>query len=127
MPTRGTLTASLATVLLAGGLGACGGSGSGGTGTTSTRTPRITAVSFTFRDGVITPATASLSVVTPMLDLGIVSADGRPHAVVVRFGADRVRIVVAPGETATRTVAAKPGRYRIVPDGATEPALLILK
>lgn len=109
--------------------GGCGGDG----GSTVTRTTATTAAQaptqptarFTFTDGGLRPATAVVAAAPEVL-LTIVAADGRPHGVVVQTPAGRVRVVVEPGATRTTPLRGlRAGRrYRVVPDGATEPVTL---
>ncbi|UTI65698.1 cupredoxin domain-containing protein [Paraconexibacter antarcticus] len=83
---------------------------------------------FTFRDGALGPARLVVRPRGSALRLVLVAADGHPHGVVTDVGGRRVRLVVAPGATRQATVAApRPGRYRVVPDGAAPPVLLVVR
>lgn len=88
--------------------------------------PAPPTATLTFTGGSLLPARLTLPA-GPDAELTIVSADGRPHGVVVTVGSSRRRIVVLPGQRGTLELhGLRPGhRYRVVPDGATEPATLV--
>jgi hypothetical protein len=110
------------------GLLACGGQ-EGPVDTSGTRLPgggpRPLEAAFVFRDGQLQPARVRIRA-TDEVQLVVSSADRRPHGVVVQVGARRTRIVLRPSQTARRTLTGlRPGgRYRIVPDGASDPVVL---
>lgn len=116
----------LTAALLAGGAG-CGDGESSGTTSTEGSAPIPSAV-FTFGEAGLAPAVARVRIDRGRLvDLTIVSADGRPHGVVVEAGGTRVRVVVSPGATARRRLRnVTRGRYRVEPDGAADPVLMIV-
>lgn len=111
----------------------CGGSGAGG-GTTAGTAPAAPAeppvprVSFTFGTGGISPDPARVRAdASGRLELALVSGDGLPHAAAITVAGRRTRIVVPPGGTQRRLLSGvRPGRYRLVPDGAAEPVPLIV-
>ncbi|WP_354700149.1 hypothetical protein DSM112329_00413 [Paraconexibacter sp. AEG42_29] len=125
------------------GVGGCGDSddpvGTAGTGAgtvpATTRaddtpaTETIPTAVFTFGPDGLTPAVARVKLGRGrVVDLEVVSLDGRPHGVVVDAGGTRTRVVVTPGAATgklLRNVA--PGRYRVIPDGAADPALMIVE
>lgn len=81
---------------------------------------------FTFaEDGTLRPALLRIDA-APQIRLTLVAADGRPHGVVVRTPAGRVRVVVMPGAVQSAILSGLRGgrRYRVVPDGATAPVTL---
>lgn len=133
MPLRRRILPPLAVVLLlGGGPTACGGSGSGsgpgrpGTAATGTTTAPPVA-GFRFRAGTFLPAVLRVRAAGGRVKVLIVSEDGRPHAVQVSGRGVSARIVVGPDDAAGRVLTGlRPGRLRIVPDGATEPAVLIV-
>lgn len=112
-------------LLLASAATGCGAGDDGGATGTRPAAPGLPGVTYTFSGTGLTPAAAVVPA-APRVRLTVVAADGRPHGVVVRTPAGRVRLVVLPG--ATRSVVLRglrPGaRYRVVPDGAAAPVLL---
>lgn len=124
MPTYPVPIAFVAAVALAGGMAACGDSGGGATATTSTAP--AAGATFRFRDGALVPPVVRIPRGAGRVRVTVVSEDGRPHGVVVKGGRLRTRIVVGAGATQTRTIEAAPGRYQVAPDGAADPAELIV-
>jgi hypothetical protein len=119
----------LTTVLLTGGLAACGsdGSGPGSTPAAGDAAAPPPVVGFRFRAGTFLPGLARVRASAGRVKVLIVSEDGRPHAVQVRGRGVDTRITVGPGDATGRVLSgARPGRLRVVPDGATEPAVLIV-
>jgi hypothetical protein len=113
------------------GLLAAGAAGCGGGDTASAPAPAaqlVPSVTLTFGPAGLTPAVARVTGdASGRLDLALVSADGRPHAASVTVAGRRTRIVVIPGGTQRRLLSGVvPGRYRVVPDGATEPATVLV-
>lgn len=86
-------------------------------------TPEAT---LTFNAGSLTPARLVLPP-GPEVTLKIVSKDGRPHVVRVTTGGPRQSVLVKAGATAEIKLKGilPGGAYRVVPDGAAAPALLI--
>jgi hypothetical protein len=126
MRTGAPLTTAVVTGLLAAGAAGCGGGQS-----TSTPVPAaqlVPSVTLTFGPAGLTPAVAHVTGdASGRLDLALVSADGRPHGASVTVGSRRTRIVVIPGAIQRRRLSGVvPGRYRVVPDGATEPATVLV-
>ncbi|MCW3014953.1 MAG: hypothetical protein JWO02_2045 [Solirubrobacterales bacterium] len=110
------------------GLAACGAQ-DGTTDTSGTRLPgggpRPLEASYVFRDGQLTPGRVSIPA-TDQVQLVVSAADGRPHGIVVQVGGRRTRIVLRPSETVRRRLTGlrSPARYRLVPDGASDPVVL---
>lgn len=130
---RHTLAIALAAAALVGaGCGGDGGSSSSGVASAPARTPdpaeQVPTVTFRFEDDGLSPQVGRVTVGPEhVVDLAIVSADGRPHGVVVTAGGRRTRLVVNPGQTAGKLLQGMgPGRYRVVPDGATAPVTLVV-
>jgi hypothetical protein len=105
----------------AGGAGGAGESAPGGAGDEN---PIRVPATFTFRDGRLEPSRIEVPAFLA-IELAVVSNDGRPHAVTVEARGRR-RLLVPPGGRASlRLSGLRPGRYRVVPDGAAEPAVLV--
>lgn len=127
---RRSLLTSIAPLLAAGLLlGGCGSNGTNVQDTSATRLPgggaRPVEVGFVFRDGDLTPTARKIEA-TGSVVLVLSAADGRPHGITVQGPGLRTRILLRPSETIRRELKAlKPGtRYRLVPDGASPPAVL---
>ena len=136
----------LAVCLLAAGLGAagCGDDGGGGTAagtapaaptaapTATTPAPDparpVPTAAFTFGPDGLTPALARVTLgAERVVALTLTATDGRPHAAVVTVGGRRSRLVLMPGRSAgTLLRGVRPGRYRVVPDGAAAPVTLVV-
>lgn len=125
MPTPGALTTLLTTAALAAALAGCGDSRDAGT--TAPTDADVPVVRFAFGEGGLLPARARVDSAGGRVTLQLASRDGRPHGVTISAGGRRTRILVLPGRTEARTLTGlRPGRLRIVPDGAGEPAVLIV-
>jgi hypothetical protein len=87
--------------------------------------PRPLEAGFVFKDGELAPARLKIAA-TDSVILVLSAADGRPHGVAVEGPGQGMRIVLRPSETIRRELTGlRPGtRYRIVPDGASPPAVL---
>jgi hypothetical protein len=117
----------------------CGGGGGSDTKTTlptvarpavstSTAPPAAAPVArLTFVAHGLLPARQKLPA-SAIADVVISSADGRPHGVVVHDGGpDRHVLIDAGAQVTIRLTGLVKGRhYKVVPDGATEPATLIV-
>lgn len=110
-------------------LGACGSGDDDLRDTSGTRLPgggpRPLEAAFVFKDGDLAPTRLQIAA-TDSVILVLSAADGRPHGVVVEGPGQGMRVVLRPSETLRRKLTGlKPGtRYRIVPDGASPPAVL---
>ncbi len=111
-------------------LGACGAKDDGNVRDNSgTRLPgggpRPVEAGFVFKDGDLLPLRLKIAA-TDSVILTLSAADGRPHGVEVQGPGQDMRIVLRPSETIRRRLTGlrSGGRYRIVPDGAAEPAVL---
>ncbi|MCW3038837.1 MAG: hypothetical protein JWM31_742 [Solirubrobacterales bacterium] len=119
--------------MLTAGAAGCGDSGDEGGTTTTGGVTSISATGpgtsltapFTFAADGLTPSSLTVKAPDGRLTLRIISADGRPHGVsIVGLGVDR-RLLVQPGRRADLDLTGlAAGRYRVVPDGATEPVTL---
>lgn len=80
---------------------------------------------FTFRTGLLRPATLQLPA-TSTARLVVVSADGLAHAVDIDIGKQHQRLLTPPaGHSEVLLTGLQAGHsYRVVPDGATEPVVL---
>lgn len=118
------------TVAVSGLLAGCGSSGGtrDRTAGTTPGAPPVPVVTFTFGPRGITPDPARVTAnAAGQLDLALVSADGRPHAAAITVAGRRTRIVVFPGAAQRRRLSSvRPGRYRLVPDGAADPVPLLV-
>jgi hypothetical protein len=118
------LTALVAGVALA----ACG-SGDDVRDTSGTRLPgggpRPLEAAFVFKDGDLAPTRVRIEKTDEVI-LVLSAADGRPHGVGVEGPGQDLRIVLRPSETIRRRLTGlqSGARYRIVPDGASPPAVL---
>jgi hypothetical protein len=123
------ITAVVTGVLAAGAAGCGGGDGpaSGGSTPTGAAQP-APSVTLTFGPEGLTPAVPRVTGdASGRLDLTLVSGDGRPHAAAITVAGRRTRIVVIPGAPQRRLLTGVvPGRYRVVPDGAAEPATVLV-
>lgn len=127
----------LVAALLALGASACGSDKASPDGGATTSVPADSesgvvdaiAVPYAFLDGALAPAQTRVAAASAKkIKLSAASKDGRPIALVIRIGSQRIRLVAAPGATQSRTIPMPPkGRYRVVPDGAAEPAVLIIE
>jgi len=88
--------------------------------------PRVLEAAYVFQDGDLKPSIVRIPA-TDTVVLVVSSADGRPHGLVVELGGGRrERIVLRPSETIRRRLSGLQSgkRYRVVPDGASEPVAL---
>ncbi len=114
----------LAALLLAG----CGGETQDSSTISPTATdtrPALQVARFAFTPDGLKPPTVTVEA-APAVTLQLVSEDGRPHGIVINVPQGRLRLLLSPGQTREETLTGlKAGRrYRVVPDGATEPAVL---
>jgi hypothetical protein len=127
-PLRRTVVPALC-LALSFAVGACGSGGDNVSDTSGTRLPgggpRPLEAGFVFKDGDLAPTRLKIAA-TDSVILVLSAADGRPHGVVVEGPGQGMRIVLRPSETIRRKLTGlRSGtRYRIVPDGASPPAVL---